>query len=146
MANKQDESSEPTLGDIAQSIARLEKNMATKTDVSELGVEISDVKSDVTELKSDVTELKSDVTELKSDVTELKSDVTELKTDVSELKTDMLGARSDILQLEETIKHEASDLGDSINSLTNMVAKEFDSLAIVRLNQGHKKTVRPRTA
>lgn len=36
-------------------------------------------------------------------------------------------------RLETTIKREAGDLGESIALLTNMVAKEFDGLAITRL-------------
>lgn len=49
-------------------------------------------------------------------------------------------------KLQATIRRETGDLGESIASLTGMVAKEFDNLTITRLKAGHIKTARPRAA
>jgi chromosome segregation ATPase len=115
MVNQSHKPNDPTLSDIARSIGTLQTqlgNMQTRLDSVEC--KLSGVEDRLNGVENRLNSVESQVNDIK----------TQMVTREEFQKTSF--------RLESTIRREAGDLGESIASLTSMVGKEFDNLAIAR--------------
>lgn len=64
---------------------QLQKIFVTKTEFTQLKVEVNQLRNEVTQLKIEVAQLRSEVNQLKIEVAQLRSEVQEMKAMVHEI-------------------------------------------------------------
>ncbi|HET7059741.1 MAG TPA: hypothetical protein VFH99_00265 [Candidatus Saccharimonadales bacterium] len=128
MANKPNE---PTLNDIARSIADLKATVVLKGDLDGLAAKADVIKVQSTMATKDDLEKIETTMATKNELAQIEATMA-TKDSLSKLESAMATRQGDLAaaieRLEKTIRREAGDLGESISSLANMVDGRFSGV------------------